>query len=382
MISTPPSSPVHFAREIAPAIRARSIEIEQARRLPADLCATMAEGGLFRISLPKSLGGFEVDAATMLETIEEVGKADGSAAWCVMIASTSALVAAYLDEHAASAVFGDDPLIVTGGVFAPRGVATPVDGGYRVSGRWPFASGCQNCCWLMGGAQITVEGKAPEARLMLFPASKTTIHDTWYVSGLCGTGSHDIEVNDLLVPLAFSAAPGTEPSRLKSPLYAFPFFGLLALGIAAVTLGIARAAADQLAQLAADKVPFGSKRPLAARPAIQAQLAEIESHIRAARAFFYDVVGAASNAAAASGEVPLRTRAELRLAACHATQSAARAIDLAYGAAGGSSIYTVSPLQRYFRDVHVATQHAMVSPALQELAGRVLSGTATDTSML
>lgn len=375
-------SPLTFAREIAPTIRARSVEIERARRLPADLCAQMAEGGLFRISLPKSLGGFEVDAATMLETIEEVGKADGSAAWCVMVASTSALVAAYLDEHAASAVFGDDPLIITGGVFAPRGAATVVEGGYRVSGRWPFASGCQNCCWLMGGTLISVEGKSPEARLMLFPASKATIHDTWYVTGLCGTGSHDIEVHDLLVPRAFSVAPSIEPPRLASPLYAFPFFGLLALGIAAVTLGIARSAADEFARLATEKTPFGAKRPLASRPAIQTQMAEIEATIRSARAFFYDAVGAASTSAAASGEVPLKLRAELRLAACHATQSAARAVDLAYGGAGGSSIYSVSPLQRHFRDVHVATQHVMVSPTLHELAGRVLAGAPGDTSML
>jgi alkylation response protein AidB-like acyl-CoA dehydrogenase len=376
-------SPVAFAREIAPIIRARSVEIESARRLPADLCTTMAEGGLFRISLPRSLGGFEVEAATMLETIEEVGKADGSAAWCVMVASTSALVAAYLDEEAASAVFGDDPLIITGGVFAPRGAATPVEGGYRVTGRWPFASGCQNCCWLMGGSLIAgAEGKAPEARLMLFPASKATIHDTWFTSGLRGTGSHDIEVHDLLVPRAFTVSPATEPARLKSPLYAFPFFGLLALGIAAVTLGIARSAADEFARVAAEKTPFGAKKNLASRPAVQTQLAEIEALLRSARAFFYDAVGAASRSAAATGEVPLKQRAELRLAACHATTSAARAVDIAYGGAGASSIYSASPLQRHFRDVHVATQHVMVSPTLHELAGRVLAGAQADTSLL
>jgi alkylation response protein AidB-like acyl-CoA dehydrogenase len=375
-------SPVAFAREIAPAIRARSVEIERVRRLPADLCATMAEGGLFRISLPRSLGGFEVEAATMLETIEEVGKADGSAAWCVMVASTSALVAAYLEEEAAAAVFGDDPLIITGGVFAPRGAAATIEGGYRVSGRWPFASGCQNCCWLMGGSLISAEGKPPEARLMLFPASKATIHDTWFTSGLCGTGSHDIEVQDLLVPRAFSVAPATEVARLKSPLYAFPFFGLLALGIAAVTLGIARAAADEFARLAGEKTPFGAKKPLSARPAVQTQLAEIEALIRSARAFFYETVGAASRSAAATGEVPLKQRAELRLAACHATTSAARAVDIAYGGVGATSIYSASPLQRHFRDVHVATQHVMVSPTLQELAGRVLAGAPVDTSLL
>ncbi len=375
-------SPVAFAREIAPMLRARAAEIERARRLPEDLSATMAEGGLFRISLPNSLGGFEVEATTMLETIEEVGKADGSAAWCVMVASTSALVAAYLEEEAASAVFGDDPLIITGGVFAPRGAASTVEGGYRVSGRWPFASGCQNCCWLMGGSLISAEGKPPEARLMLFPASKATIHDTWFTSGLCGTGSHDIEVHDLLVPRAFSVSPATELARLTSPLYAFPFFGLLALGIAAVTLGIARAAADEFARIASEKTPFGAKKPLSSRPAVQTQLAEIEATIRSARSFFYDVVGAASRSAASRGEVSIHQRAELRLAACHATTSAARAVDIAYGGAGASSIYSASPLQRHFRDVHVATQHVMVSPTLQELAGRVLAGAQADTSLL
>ena len=111
----------------------------------------------------------------------------------------------------------------------------------------------------MGGSLISAEGKPPEARLMLFPASKATIHDTWFTSGLCGTGSHDIEVHDLLVPRAFSVSPATELARLTSPLYAFPFFGLLALGIAAVTLGIARAAADEFARIASEKTPFGAR---------------------------------------------------------------------------------------------------------------------------
>jgi alkylation response protein AidB-like acyl-CoA dehydrogenase len=381
------ADPLQAARSLAATIRASAAETERGRRLPPALVATMAEAGLFRLCVPRDLGGFEADPRTAIEVLEEVARADGAAGWCLMVAITSSLVAGYLDDATAREIFGE-PGAIASGVFAPRAMARVVEGGYRVTGRWTFASGCQHATWLLGGAVILDgagpklgAGGAPETRMMLFPAADVTIHDTWNVMGLAGTGSHDIEVTDAFVPAARSVSFFTDRLRRTDAIYAFPVFGLLALGVSAVALGIAQSAAEAFVQLATAKTPFGGKRTLAARPAIQTQLAEIEAQIRSARAFLHAAIDRAVQATLA-GKIPIALRAEMRLAACHATTSAARAVDLAYTAAGGSSIYTSSPLQRCFRDVHVATQHVMVGPVIQELVGKVLAGIEADTSML
>ncbi len=382
------SSPLQIARSLAADIRASAGETERDRRLAPSLVAKMAEAGLFRLCVPHDLGGLEASPRAAIEVLEEIATADGAAGWCLMVAITSSLVAGYLDEATARTVFGD-PGAVVSGVFAPRGLAHRVDGGYRVSGRWPFASGCQHATSLLGGAVI-LEGGAPrkgadgvpETRLMIFPAAEVTIHDTWNVVGLAGTGSHDIEVKDVFVPHARSVSFFTDRRTRTSALYELPAFGLLALGVAAVALGIAQSAAADFRRLACEKTPFGGKRPLAARPAIQTHLAEIEALLRSARAFLHDSVDRAFQATQSGDGVPIERRVEMRLAACHATTSAARVVDLAYTAAGGSSIYASSPLQRCFRDVHVATQHVMVGPVIQELCGKVLAGQDADTSML
>jgi alkylation response protein AidB-like acyl-CoA dehydrogenase len=382
------SSPIQAARSLAAEIRASAVETERGRRLLPALAAKMAEAGLFRLCVPRDLGGLEASPREAIEVLEEVARADGAAGWCVMVAITSSLVAGYLDEATAREIFGDPGAIVSG-VFAPRAMARVVDGGYRVTGRWPFASGCQHATWLLGGAVIVdggaprmTAGNVPETRMMIFPAAAVTIHDTWNVMGLSGTGSHDIEVSDVFVPAARSVSFFTDPRTRAGALYDFPAFGFLGLGVSAVALGIAQGASDDFRRLATEKTPFGGKRPLAARPAIQTTIAEIEGQIRAARAFLHAAIDRASEATLSGAGVPIERRAEMRLAACHATTSAARAVDLAYTAAGGSSIYASSPLQRCFRDVHVATQHVMVGPVIQELCGKVLAGLDADTSML
>jgi alkylation response protein AidB-like acyl-CoA dehydrogenase len=299
-----------------------------------------------------------------------------------MIGATSGVVAAYLPDAVAREIY-DDPRAITGGVFAPRGTALGEGQGFRVSGRWPFASGSEHCSWLMGGCLVRDDGP-PRARMMLFPASDVRILDTWTVAGLCGTGSHDMTVENVLVPAERSVSLTDDVPRAPGSLYAFPVFGLLALGIAAVALGIARAAIDELVHLARAKSPQGSKRTLAERAMVQTQVAEAEALVRSGRAFLADAIAQAWSAAeSASARVLAPTdRALLRLAATHATTNAARATDLMYGAGGGTSIYATSPLQRCFRDVHVATQHVMVAGATLELTGRVLLGLDTDLSQL
>ena len=202
------------------------------------------------------------------------------------------------------------------------------------------------------------------------------------MSGLRATGSHDFAVRDLRVPAERVAAVIGARPRAEGPLYAFPLFGLLALSVAGVALGIARAALGDLEQLSGVKQPEGSRRLLAERPATQADVARAEAALRAARALLFDELDRAWESACGSGEIDLATRASLRLAATHATRSARAVVDTAYDLGGGSSLYDSSPLQRRFRDVHAATQHMLVNPATWELSGRVLLGLPTDTSLL
>ena len=342
---------------------------------------SLARAGVFRLCVPRALGGEEAEPATLLAVLEELGRADGSTGWCAMIGATSGLVSAYLPDAEARAIYGASPEVVSGGVFAPSGEAVREDGYYRVTGRWRFASGCEHCDWLMGGCLVRDDGP-PRARMVLFPASDAEIIDTWTVSGLRGTGSHDIAVHDLRVPGTRSVSLGHDRPVATGALYAFPLFGLLALGIAAVALGIGRRALDEILALASAKTPTGGRRTLAERSTVQAQLAEAEATLGAARALLRETVEEAWGAARALNTIDVALRARLRLAATHATAASARVVDAGYTAGGGTAVYADSPLQRAFRDVHVVTQHMMVAPATWELCGRLLLGLETDTTLL
>ncbi len=221
----------------------------------------------------------------------------------------------------------------------------------------------------------------PELRFLAMPARDVTLHDTWYSSGLCGTGSCDMELKDLFVPDEYSFGFINEPPRISRPLYSVPPFGLLTMGVAAVTLGIARRAIDELRALALKKLLMPSRQPLATRAGVQTAVAEAEAQVRAARAMLFESVNS-TYAAANRGEISTRNRAELRLACTHAVRASARAVDLMYEAGGGTSVFRSHPLQRCFRDIHTVTQHVMVSAATMETIGSVLLGLETDTTLL
>jgi alkylation response protein AidB-like acyl-CoA dehydrogenase len=357
-------------------------ESERARRLPDELVTAMTDAGVFRMLVPEAAGGLERHPAELVATVADLARGDGAAGWCAAIGATSGLLAAYLPPESASEIYAD-PRAISGGVFAPRGRATRVDGGYSLNGRWPFASGCTHCSWLMGGCVI--EGDDPPMpTLMIAPAAEATIHeDTWDSMGLRGTGSHDIEMRDVHIPADRAASLIGDRPTADGPLYAFPVFGLLALAIGAVGLGIARGALDDIQALAGVRTPTGSRRTMAERTAVQSELAGAEASLRAARALLDDAIERAWAAASSGGEVPLDERAALRLAATHATSTGADVTTAAYKLGGGSSVYeSKSPLPRRFRDAHTATQHMLVAPATNELAGRLILGLPTDTSQL
>jgi alkylation response protein AidB-like acyl-CoA dehydrogenase len=279
-------------------------------------------------------------------------------------------------------VFGD-PGGVAAGVWAPRGRASRVDGGYRVTGTWSFCSGIMHSDHFFGGCLVEAEadGGAPVPRVLGLAVSELEIADTWRTSGLRGTGSHDATAQDVFVPEHRSLWLLDQPTS-DAALYRFPVLAFFALSISAAALGNARGAIDDLVELAGVKVGQGSSRTLAQRPGTWSVVGQAEASLRAARALYYQAIDEAWAAAQSPEPVSTDLRLGLRLAATHAVRTAAGVARDMYDLGGGSAIYDGSPLQRRFRDAHTATAHFQVNPATWELTGRILLDQPTDTTML
>ena len=367
------------ARAIAASLPNEAAAIERARRLPAPIADRMRAAGIFHALVPREYGGAECHPAELCELIETIARGDGSAGWNVMIGTTTGLLAASLPVSFAREIYGDAPGALTVGVTAPMGKALAVPGGHSVSGRWAFGSGCENADWLCAGCFVfegdeRVEGKfGPEIHLMLLERSQVEIEDTWHVSGLRGTGSHHFTVRDEFVPAGRSVVMGGK-TLIDRPLYKFPMLGLLALGVASVSLGIGFRALDVFCEMAGGKKPTGSSRALAERALVQRNVALAKADLSSARALMRETIDRAWALASAGEPLDTAIRADLRLAAANATHRSVAAVDALYQAGGGSSIYEDSPLQRCLRDVHVTTQHIMVADPLFELVGRVELG--------
>ena len=382
------SNPVDAARRLAATAAELAPEAELRRELSEPLVSALADAGLFRLCVPAAVGGLEVHPGTLTAAVQALAAGDAAAAWCVAVSATSGLLAGYLPADSARAIYAR-PTAMVAGVFAPKGRAPAEQGGFRVSGRWPFASGCRHADWLMGGCVVedrgaprTLPNGMPDVHLVLAPSEAFTIHDTWHVMGLRATGSHDIELDGVHVPAERSASVFSDPPVAAGALYAFPLFGLLALAISAVCLGIARGALDDLVALAGAKVPTGGRRTLAERATVQAEVARAEAALRAAQALLDEAIGEAWERAVAERSVDARCRVGLRLAATHATTTGVQATETAYRLGGGSAIYDASPFQRRLRDAQVAAQHMLVAPATWELSGRLLLGLPADLSQL
>ena len=350
----------------------RSAEIEQLRRLPDDLVAALVGTGLFRAWVPARYGGEETDALAVLDAIEALSFHDGATGWCAMIGATTSLTAAFLPPAFAQEIYGD-PLAVTGGFAMPAGRGVRVEGGIVVNGRWQWGSGTSHCTWIGGGC-VVEGGGAP---FVFFERDQVELLDTWHVAGLKGTGSTDYAVVDAFVPDGRWVHVLAAEPVVDGPLYRMPFMGLLSLGVCMVALGLARRAQHELVELAGGKRPAGSAKTLAERQVVQAEVARAEAAWRSARAFVREVVEEAT-AVGVTDEM----RRRLRLAATDATWRSAQAVDRMYSAGGGSSIHEAHPLQRVFRDVHVATQHGMVADRTYEPVGRMALGLPTDASQL
>ncbi|MFN4224857.1 MAG: acyl-CoA dehydrogenase family protein [Hyphomonas sp.] len=381
-------TPMEAVQPLLPELAARAAEMEEARRLPADLAQKIAATGVMRMVTPKRFGGLESSPREIVEITETLARANASAGWCVMIAATTALNAAYMDAKYASAIYGD-PMTITGGVFAPMGRAVPEGDSYRVTGRWQWGSGSANCSWLCGSCTIWEDGEmlrlpsgAPDTRMMVFPASDARLIDTWHVMGLKGTGSGDFEVKDILVPKGRSVSLVTDKPREAGALYKFPAFGLLALGVCAVALGNTRGALDAFHALATVKKSQGSSKTLSERQTMQAAFATCEAQWRAARAYLFAEIDRVWEIAQTKDDIPMDVRADLRLACTHMTRTGADICRTLYDLGGGAALFESSDLQRRFRDAHAITQHIVTAPSTLELTGRILFGLPTDAGMV
>ena len=373
------------ARRFAADLSQRSAEIEAAGRIPPDISRALGEAGFYRMFLSEACGGPEVSPRTAAEVVEALAQGDAACGWVVFIAVTTTLAFGRLTDEAAREIMARPDSLATG-VFAANGRAERAPGGFRVTGRWDWGSGSPNADWIGGGCVLVEDGQPllnsaglPRNHMLFFRADQVTSLDTWQVSGLCGTGSTAFEVKDAFVEERHAA--GVLRRELPDrPLYRFPPFSPLAQGIGAVALGIARAALDEATRVVGEKRRGGSSAALAERAHTQIEIARAEARLRAARAFFYGAMDAAWATALAGDPPPLSHSRDMRLSVNHAVAESVAVVDAMYTLAGGTSVYAASPLQRHFRDVHVATQHFMVSPNILETAGRLFLGLPTNTA--
>ncbi len=365
---------------LLPTIQARREEIETARRLPRDLVSELAGTGIFKLSVPRAIGGDEADPLDIARVIETVSAADGSTGWCTLIGISGNINSGYMPEPGAKEVFAD-PAAPSAVVAAPQGAAVAEDGGMRVNGRWKFASGVTHSDWITAGCIVMEDGKPkmtpmgmPEIVHVSVPVAEIEVHDTWYVSGLNGTGSNDVSITNVFVPEHRIGSLFNPAMHRPEPLYQMPVAGVFSAHLASVGLGIARAALDEFAELAAEKTPTFSAVKMAEKPLTQIEFARAEAALGGARSFLYDTLDDLWQTASAGREATLRQRANSRIAALQAVETAARITRTLSTIAGGTSIYNDSPLQRHARDADAVTHHVVQSPQTWEDAGRVLFG--------
>jgi len=376
-----PSGPAARARDLAPAIEAAADQIEQTRRLPARLLDDLHAARLFRMLLPRSVDGDEVDPGAYVRAIEELSRADGSVGWCVSIANSTGLIAPYLDREVARTIWGDPRATVAWGP-PNESRAAAVPGGYRVTGRWDFASGCRHSRWMGahggvvepdGSLRLNSAGR-PTLRSWLFPVEQTTLLDTWDPIGLRGTASDSYTVADLFVAEEYSSTR-EDPNLRREPgrLYAFPQQTMYSVGIGSVALGIARGMLDAFIEPAGRKTPRGTGR-LADSAVVHAEVARAEARLGAARAYLLDTVDSIYAAADEVAPVDVPDRARVRLAAAHLITNAVAVADYTYKAAGVDAIFPGSPFGRRFRDIHTLSQQIQSRDAHYETCGQVLLG--------
>jgi indole-3-acetate monooxygenase len=381
------TSPLEAAQKLAPLIRSSADETDAARELPRPLFEALADAGLFHLAVPRSIGGGEIDLPSYVEVIEEIAKADASTGWAVNQGAIYATYAARIPRDVARAIWMDIPRSVVANTPAPTAKAVVVPGGYRVTGRQGFSTGCRHASWvaahgqIIENGQVRLEGDQPEMRYFFVPVAEAELLDTWHVRGMRGTGTHHFAVNDVFVPAERTVLSATAPALEPGPLYKIPRTLAFASGDAAVALGMARSCLDTFAELAGSKTPRAMQALLRDQSMVQVNVGQAEAALRSGRAFLMETVRDIWSEALA-GVVTLERRAVLRLATTHGIRLAAQVIDTVYNAAGATAAYEGNLIQRHFQDIHVITQHLQGRMAHYELVGRHWLGLSIDEGRL
>jgi len=377
----PLATPLARVQALAASITAAADTIERTRRIPEPLLSELHEARLFRMLLPLSAGGDEIDPVSYVRAVEAAASHDGSIGWCLSIANSTSLIAPYLDSAIARRIFG--PLRSTCAWGPPNDcTARAVPGGYRVTGQWSFASGCRHSSWIGAhGCVVEPDGSLrlnrfgrPTIRTWLFPVEQATLLDTWDTIGLRGTASDSYRVDDLFVAEEFSSTREDPELRTEpGPLYAFPQQTLYSVGISSVALGLARGMLDAFIELACRKTPRGMVR-LADSGVVQAEIAKCEAKLGAARAYLLDTLGEIYAAAGSAAPIDIPARGRVRLAGTHAISTAVSVADYTYKAAGVDAIFPGSPFMRRFRDIHTVSQQIQSRDVHYETCGQILLG--------
>ena len=372
------------ARELKPMLAAASDAIEAARGVTPQIVDAMIERGIFRMLLPRSIGGAELDPLTYTAVLEILAQGDGSTAWCLGQNSGCSMTAPYLSHEMAREIFGGPRGILAWGPEIPgAGKCVAVPGGYRATGHWGFATGGRHASWIGAHCPVFEADGSPRlgangrqiTRTMLVPRSEVTIIDNWHVLGLRGTGSDSYELKDHFVPEARTAMRDNDEERREpGPLYQFTSGMIYAMSFSHVSLGIARGAWDAFIEIARDKVPRGATGTLRENNVVQAQVSQCEAKLKSARAYLRGVVGEMWDEAQRDGRIGAEHHAQLRLAATWAIHQARDVVATVYHAAGAAAIFESNPLERRMRDIHAGTQQGQGRPIHFETVGQMLMG--------
>jgi alkylation response protein AidB-like acyl-CoA dehydrogenase len=367
-VSSFDENPLTRARALVAPIAASAPVIDAERQLPPTLVKQLVDAGLFRLLVPKWLGGEELNWLDYLDVIRTIASADGSTAWCVNQACVFATTSARVPERLAREVWGDPETVVANGPPA-HAESVAHDTGYRLTGRWMFSSGCRHANWM---AAVSVEDGL-EQRLHLLPKDQVTLLDVWHVQGLRGTGSFHFETEQQFVPFERTAQV-LESNAQAGPLYVIPRNLLFACGFASVALGVSRAGLDATLELAGEKTAQFAKQTLSRNAVVQQQVGKAESKWRAAKALLDDTTGAVWQRVTASNDISLEDRIALRMASTHAIRESAEVTDIAYSLTGSHAVFSQTPIQRRFQDVHAITQQVQGREAHYESVGQYFLG--------
>lgn len=380
------------AREIGPEISKYVEEEETNRRLSPQVVNALRNAGFFKMFLPKAVGGLETDPLTAARVIEEVARHNTAAGWSLMVANTGPIMLVKLPDKGIDAIYGDHPDVFVAGSVHPPMSATPVKGGYSITGRNPLFSNVHEAKWLfvlafvMEKGQMKMQDGHPEMIAAVMKASDCEIIDTWHTIGMKGTDSNDVSARDVFVPeyLSLPLNPELAPNpRFPGPLYRFPASGAnIACLFPPVSLALAQNAINELKSMAEKKTPLGSMVSIKQKGAMQRKLGIAEALVQSSRAFLYEAIEECWEKVKAGQDVRREEKARLLLAATHTNQSCTKAVDLMYSAAGSTAIYTRNKIAHYFTDAQVLKQHGFVNDSRYETAAQILFGLPADLPLV